>query len=146
MENFQRKARPVAGGHVTEAFSATMTYASVVSGESVRIALGLAALNDLEVKTADIENAYLTGLIGEKIWCTLGPEFGEDDGKHAIMVRALYGLKSSGAPIATILLIACATKDGNHARQTTMFGSNPKSERIVGTNTMPIVYSMLTTF
>jgi hypothetical protein len=60
MENFQRKARLVAGGHMTEVTSSTVTYASVVSRESVRIALTLAALNDLEVKTADIENAYLT--------------------------------------------------------------------------------------
>jgi hypothetical protein len=97
MENFQRKARLVAGGHMTEVTSATMIYASVVSRESVRIALTLAALNDLEVKTADIENAYLTAPIGEKIWCTLGPEFGEDAGKRAIIVRALYGLKSAGA-------------------------------------------------
>jgi hypothetical protein len=44
-ENFQRKARLVTGGHVTEVISATMTYTSVVSRESVRIALTLAALN-----------------------------------------------------------------------------------------------------
>jgi hypothetical protein len=94
---FRRKARLVAGGHLTEVSSATMTYASVVARESVRIALTLAALNDLEVKTADIENAYLTAPIDEKIWCTLGPEFGEDAGKRAIIVRALYGLKSAGA-------------------------------------------------
>ncbi len=43
MENFQRKARLVAGGHTTEVTSATMTYASVVSRESVWIALTLAA-------------------------------------------------------------------------------------------------------
>jgi ribosomal protein L31E len=49
MENFRRKARFVAGGHMTEA-PATITYASVVSRESVRIALTLAALNGLEVK------------------------------------------------------------------------------------------------
>jgi hypothetical protein len=97
MDIFQRKARLVAGGHMTEATSATMTYASVVSRESVRIALTLAALNDLEVKTADIENAYLTTPIGEKIWYTLGPEFGEDAGKRAIIVRALYDLKSARA-------------------------------------------------
>jgi hypothetical protein len=34
-----------------------MTYASVVSRESVRITLTLDALNDLNVKMADIENA-----------------------------------------------------------------------------------------
>ena len=61
------KARLVAGGH-TAAAPATITYASVVSRESVRIALLLAALNDVEVKTADIENAYITAPCSEKIW------------------------------------------------------------------------------
>jgi Reverse transcriptase (RNA-dependent DNA polymerase) len=78
---------------MTEA-PATLTYASVVSRESVRIALTLAALNDLEVKTADIENAYLTAPVSEKIWTKLGPEFGSDSGKKAIIVRALYGLNT----------------------------------------------------
>jgi hypothetical protein len=96
MEDFQRKARLVAGGHMTDSPPAYVTYASVVSSESVRIALTLAALNDLEVKTADIENAYLTAPVGEKIYCKLGPEFGDNAGKTAIIVRALYGLKSAG--------------------------------------------------
>jgi Reverse transcriptase (RNA-dependent DNA polymerase) len=86
----------VAGGHMTKA-PATLTYASAVSRESVRIALTLAALNDLEVKTADIENAYLTAPMSEKIWTKLGPEFGADNGMKAILVQALYGLKSVGA-------------------------------------------------
>ena len=42
MEDFRRKARFVAGGHMTKAPSA-MTYASVVSRETVRIALTIAA-------------------------------------------------------------------------------------------------------
>lgn len=88
MEDFQRKARLVAGGHMTEA-PASITYASVVSRESVRIALPIAALNDLDVKTADIEDAYLTASVGEKIRCRLGPEFGADAGKKALIVRAL---------------------------------------------------------
>jgi hypothetical protein len=75
MDSFQRKYRMVAGGHMTET-PASMTYASVVSRESVHIALMLAALNDLQVKTADIENAYLTAPVSEKIWTTLGPKFG----------------------------------------------------------------------
>jgi hypothetical protein len=74
-----------------------MTYASVVSRESVRIALTLAALNDLDVKMADIKNAYLTAPITEKVWTVLGPEFGDDDVKRALIVRAMYGLKSAGA-------------------------------------------------
>ena len=96
MESFRRKARLVAGGHMTET-PATLTYASVVSRESVRIALTLAALNDLEVKAGDILNAYLTAPVAERIWCICGPEFGADAGRIAIVKRALYGLKSSGA-------------------------------------------------
>jgi hypothetical protein len=53
MEDFKRNARFVAGGHTTDTPHA-MAYASVVSRESVRIALTLAALNDLDVKMADI--------------------------------------------------------------------------------------------
>ena len=49
MEDFRRKARLVAGGHMTTA-PAAITYASVVSRESVRIALNLAALNGLQVQ------------------------------------------------------------------------------------------------
>eukprot|EP00804_Cyclotella_cryptica_P003089 CCRYP_006074-RA/>CCRYP_006074-RA protein AED:0.29 eAED:0.04 QI:0/0/0/0.75/0.33/0.5/4/0/1079 len=90
-----RKARLVAGGHVTDV-PPTITYSSVVGRETVRIALTLAALNDLEVKVADIMNAYVTAPTEEKIWTILGPEFG-DQGKKAVIVRALYGLKSAGA-------------------------------------------------
>jgi hypothetical protein len=96
MEDFKRKARLVAGGHKTEA-PATITYASVVSRETVRIALMLAALNDLQVKVGDVLNAYITAPVKEKVWTVLGPEFGQDAGKSAIIVRALYGLKSAGA-------------------------------------------------
>ena len=47
-----------------------LTLISVVSRESVRISLTLAALNDLEVKTSDIQNAYLTGPCSEKVHTT----------------------------------------------------------------------------
>ncbi len=76
---------------------ATNTYASLISQESVHITLTLAALNDLEVKTVDIENAHLTAPVSEKICCVLGPEFGTNAGKCAIVVWSLYGLKSAGA-------------------------------------------------
>ena len=95
-ENFRRKARMVAGGHKTEA-PASITYSSVVSRDSVRIALTIAALNDLKILSCDIQNAYLTAKPREKIYTIAGPEFGSDAGKTMIIVRALYGLKSSGA-------------------------------------------------
>jgi hypothetical protein len=59
IEDFLRKARMVAGKHMTGA-PTIMTYASVVSHETIRIALTLAALNDLEVKAADILNVYIS--------------------------------------------------------------------------------------
>jgi len=43
METLERKCRLVAGGHMTEAPCTSVTYSSVVSCESVRIALPLAA-------------------------------------------------------------------------------------------------------
>jgi hypothetical protein len=96
MVDFGRKARLVAGGHVTGA-PAAMTYASVISRETVRIALTIAALNSLSVTTRDVMNAYITAPITEKVWTVLGPEFGENEcGLHAIIIRALYGLKSVG--------------------------------------------------
>ena len=43
-------------------------------------------------------NAYITAPITEKVWTVLGPEFGDDECcLHAIIIRALYGLKSAGA-------------------------------------------------
>ena len=99
---FRRKARYVAGGHTTET-PAALTYASVVSWDSVRIALTLAALNGLDILACDIQNAYLTAKCREKIWTVAGPEFGSDIGKIFIINMALYGLKSSGAAFCSLL-------------------------------------------
>jgi hypothetical protein len=96
MKDVRHKARFVECGRTTDTPHA-MTYTSVVSRESARVALTLAALNDLDVKMADIENTYLTAQITEKVWTVLGPEFGDDAGKRALIVRALHGLKSDGA-------------------------------------------------
>ena len=76
-ENFRRKARSVAGGHVTDVPS-TLTYASVVSRDSVCIALTIAALNVLKVMACDIQNAYLTADCREKIYTRAGLEFGSE--------------------------------------------------------------------
>ena len=97
--SLERKARLVADGHKQEATSDT-TYSSVVSRDSVRIFFLLAALNDVKVLTCDIENAYLTAPINPKtkLYIIAGSEFGEDyKGRPAAVVKALYGLKNSGA-------------------------------------------------
>ncbi len=93
--DLRRKARYVAGGHLTEAPS-SMTYASVVSRESVRIGFLLAALNDLDILAGDIQNAYLNAPTKEKVWFMAGAEWGDKAGRPVLIVRALYGLKGSG--------------------------------------------------
>lgn len=91
-----RKARYVAGGHLTDEPS-TMSYASVVSRDSVRILFTIAALNNLDVKMCDIGNAYLNATTREKVYFTAGSEWSDQQGETVIIVRALYGLKTSGA-------------------------------------------------
>ena len=101
-ENFRRKARCVGDGHRT-ATPSSVTYSSVVSRDSVRIGLLIAALNELDIKCADIQNAYLTAPCAEKLYTWAGPEFGNDEGKPFIIVRALYGLRSAGASFRAFL-------------------------------------------
>jgi hypothetical protein len=95
--DFTRKARFVAGGHTTDPPS-SLTYSSVVSRDSVRIALLVVALNNLDILAADIGNAYINAEAREKVYFIAGNEFGEArKGQTIIITRALYGLKSSGA-------------------------------------------------
>jgi hypothetical protein len=82
--------------HLTQA-PETITYASVVSRETVHLALTFASLSDLDVKVGDVLNAYITAPVMEKVWTILGPESGHDSGKSVVIVHALYGLKSAGA-------------------------------------------------
>jgi hypothetical protein len=91
-----RKARLVAKGSMTEATKED-TFASVVSRDRVRLFFLLAALNDLDVLSCDIQNAYLAAPNKEKVWTKfsdqLGPEY---EGRKAIIAKALHGLRSSG--------------------------------------------------
>jgi hypothetical protein len=64
MEDFTRKTHLVAGGHKTNA-PLTIMYVSIVSCETVQIALLMAALNDLKVKAGDVLNAYVTAPVTE---------------------------------------------------------------------------------
>jgi hypothetical protein len=93
---FTRKARFVANGNQTGDVIPALTYSSVVSRESVRIAFLHAALNDLDVLTCDVSNAYLNAPCREKLWVKAGPEFGSDVGSVMLIRKALYGLKSAG--------------------------------------------------
>jgi len=97
-----RKAPYVAGGHL--AYTDAVTYSSVVSKDSIRILLVVAALNGLDILSCDIMNAYLNAKPRERVYFIAGDEFGDDKGRIIIVVRALYGLKSSGAAFRSKLL------------------------------------------
>ena len=96
MEDFHRKAHLVWVGHMTHTPD-TIIYFSVVIRETVHSALTIAALYDPEVKAADVLNAHVMASNREKVWTVLGLEFGDDAGKSAIILRALYSLESTGA-------------------------------------------------
>ncbi len=91
----RHKARFVAGGHMTPV-PLESVYSSVVSLRGVRLVTFLAELNELELWSTDIGNAYLEANTKEKVFFIAGPEFGELAGRKMIIVKALYGLKSSG--------------------------------------------------
>jgi len=93
--DLQRKARLVANGNLTET-PFTSVYSSVVSLRGLRLYLFLAELNQLESWSTDIGNAYLEAYTDEKVYVISGDEFGDQAGHSLIVVRALYGLRSSG--------------------------------------------------
>ena len=90
------KSRLVANGNLTETPTESV-YSGVVSLKGLRIITFLAELNGLCLWTTDVGNAYLESFTSEKIVFRAGPEFGSREGHTMKVVRALYGLKSSGA-------------------------------------------------
>jgi Reverse transcriptase (RNA-dependent DNA polymerase) len=98
MDSLQRKARYVCGGHTTNPPENIVTFASVVSRESVRIAFTLAGLNGLNIETTDVSNAHLNAASRENLVTKCEPKFGSAHmGRWAFIVRALYGSTKSAA-------------------------------------------------
>ena len=95
--DFTRKARFVKDGHLSPD-PLDSNFAGVVSRESVRIAFTYAALNGLDICTADIKSAYLQAPTSEKHFIHCGEDFPlEMQGRIAIIKRALYGGKTAGS-------------------------------------------------
>jgi hypothetical protein len=69
-----------------------------VSRDSIRIAILIAALSDLDILAANVQNAYLNAPTKARLYTITGPEFGPAKvGRPVLIVQALYGLRSSGA-------------------------------------------------
>ena len=91
----RHKARLVAGGHLTDVPMESV-YSGVVLLCGLCIVLCLAKLNDLQVYSTDIGNAYLEAQTAEKVYIVAGPEFGDREGHTLIIFKALYGSCTSG--------------------------------------------------
>ena len=63
----------------------------------MRLAILAGELNHLNIMVGNIGNAYLESFTNEKVVFTAGPEFKDLEGHTLIIVKALYGLRSSGA-------------------------------------------------
>jgi hypothetical protein len=94
--DFMRKACCIAGGHTTDAPS-SLTYSSVMSCDSIRLAFLIAAWNDIDIMSCNLENTYLYAPCCKKIWFEGGIKCSKVQGKVCVLVHSLYGLKSAGA-------------------------------------------------
>jgi hypothetical protein len=94
--DLRQKSRLVAGGHMT-APPKDSVYSEVVTLRSLRLCMFLGELNGLDVDAADVGNAYLMAYTKEKLFIIAGPELGDLQGCLLIIVKALYGLRTSGA-------------------------------------------------
>ena len=93
----RRKARIVAGGHMTDTNTEDV-YTSLVGQDGVRMVTYIADANNLKLMVGDVGNAYLNGYTREKVWVKFGPEFGPElAGRVGIIHKGLYGLKTSSA-------------------------------------------------
>jgi hypothetical protein len=62
----------------------------------LRIITFLSELNGLDLWATDIGNSYLEAFTMERNYIVAGPEFGQLEGHYLIIVKALYGLGTSG--------------------------------------------------
>ena len=92
--DLRHRARLVAGGHMTPVESSS--YSSVISLKSMRMAILYGELNGLKCMAGDIGSAYLEAYTQEKVCFVASAAFGALAGHILIVVKALYGLRTSG--------------------------------------------------
>jgi hypothetical protein len=70
-------------------------YSRVVTSRGLKLCVFLGELNGLDIKAVDVGNAYLMAFIKEKFYIIAGPEFRDPQRCLLIIVKALYGLRTS---------------------------------------------------
>jgi hypothetical protein len=89
------KSRYVAGEHLTDP-SEESVYSGVALLRGICLTVFTAELKRLKLWGVDVGNAYLEARTREKVYIVAGGEFGALNGHTLILVKALYGLQSSG--------------------------------------------------
>ena len=92
----RHRARNVGNGNLT-AIPINSVYSGVVSLCDLNFLIFIAKLNELDVWSTDIGSAYLEAFTSELVYIIAGPEFGKLEGCIFIIVKALYGLRTSGS-------------------------------------------------
>ena len=98
----RRKARIVAGGHLTDD-PIESVYSGVVSLRGIRLVVFLSELNEMDVYQTDIGNAFLEAKTSEKVYVIAGAEFGPRADHLFVIVGSLYGLKTSAKRFHEVL-------------------------------------------
>ena len=91
----RHKARLVADGHLTEVPLSSVC-SDFASPRGIRLVLFLSELNGLQAWGTDIGNAHLEAFTEKKLRIIAGPKFGNLQGHILIILKALYGLRTSG--------------------------------------------------
>ena len=92
----RKKARLVAGGHMTEKLEIEDVTSTMISLDSIKLLFIAGELQGLKCMAADVTSAYIQAYTREQVYTIAGPEFGKDEGKTIYIVKALYGLQTSG--------------------------------------------------
>ncbi len=84
----------MAGGHLTNP-PTSMANSSIVSRNSVRMDFLIAAFNNVDILTGDIQNTYIHAETKENIYFIAGDGWKANKGRIVVVACALYSLKSS---------------------------------------------------
>ena len=73
----RKRARLVAGGHMTPKLDKEDTTSTMITNESIRLLFLIATIQNLKILAADVSHAYINAYSKEKVYTIAGPEFGK---------------------------------------------------------------------
>ena len=94
-QDLHRKARLVAGGHLIDPLNHEV-YSPTVKDISVRLLQVIAHKEKYNILCGNVGNAFPTKYTNERVYAIAGKESGSRAGQVVIIVKALYGLATSG--------------------------------------------------